>query len=118
MSSSSLDKHSLKDEEQSETSSLSNNHVFQQPEIAQYWSNIYENAKYENRHRFDPEFTWTPEEEKKVLRKTDLKILVFCIAMFFSLDLIRQNLSMYESKRPLIKLIVSIRESCLRQPVI
>ncbi|TIB96997.1 MFS general substrate transporter [Wallemia mellicola] len=92
MSSSSLDKQSLKDEEQSETSSLSNNHIFQQPEIAQYWSKIYENAKYENRHRFDPEFTWTPEEEKKVLRKTDLKILVFCIAMFFSLDLIRQNL--------------------------
>ena len=72
---------------------LSNNHPFLQPEIANYWSNVYENAKYENRHRFDPKFEWTPEEEKKTLRKTDIKILLWSWVMFFSLDLIRQNLS-------------------------
>jgi hypothetical protein len=36
---------------------------------------------YEGRHRFDPSATWTPEEEAKVLRKTDLYLLSWLCVM-------------------------------------
>ncbi len=47
----------------------SSDHVFSDPEVADYWRGVYEKAGYENRHRFDPEFKWSPEEERKLLRK-------------------------------------------------
>lgn len=45
------------------------NHVFASPSVAEYWRNVYEKAQYEGRHRFDPLFTWTADEEKRVRRK-------------------------------------------------
>jgi len=51
-------------------------HVFSDPSIADYWRKVYEYAKYENRHRFDPSFSWTAKEEKKLVRK----VRVPCIA--------------------------------------
>src|SRR5690242_14855109 len=42
---------------------------FSDPATVQYWRDIYENAQYEGRHRFDPEFTWAQEEEKKLVRQ-------------------------------------------------
>ncbi|KAE8328447.1 major facilitator superfamily domain-containing protein [Aspergillus sergii] len=45
------------------------NHIFDDSDAAEYWANVYEKAQYEGRHRFDPSFTWTPEEEKKLVRK-------------------------------------------------
>jgi hypothetical protein len=47
----------------------SGEHVFSDPKVAEYWRNVYENARYECRHRFDPSATWTPEEEKKLKRR-------------------------------------------------
>lgn len=44
-------------------------HVFTNPVRADYWRNIYENAKYECRHRFDPSFQWSPQGEVIVKRK-------------------------------------------------
>lgn len=44
-------------------------HVFSEPSAADYWRKVYEQAGYENRHRFDPSFQWTAEEEKKLIRK-------------------------------------------------
>lgn len=44
-------------------------HVFKDPQIAEYWRNVYEKAEYEGRHRFDPNFTWSATEEKKLKRK-------------------------------------------------
>jgi MFS transporter, ACS family, DAL5 transporter family protein len=44
-------------------------HVFSEPASADYWRKVYEQAGYENRHRFDPSFEWTAEEEKKLIRK-------------------------------------------------
>ena len=45
------------------------NHIFSDPVLADYWRKVYEKAKYENRHRFDPSFTWTADEEKKLVRR-------------------------------------------------
>lgn len=66
-------------------------HVFSEPKIADYWRNIYEKAQYEGRHRFDPTFTWTAEEEIKLKRKVDWRIITWAWIMFFSLDLNRRN---------------------------
>ncbi len=44
-------------------------HVFSSASTADYWRKVYENANYENRHRFDPDFTWSADEERKLVRK-------------------------------------------------
>jgi len=44
-------------------------HIFSNPEVAAHWAAVYENAKYEGRHRFDPTFKWSAAEEKAVRRK-------------------------------------------------
>ena len=50
--------------------SLSTN-VFTDPEIKTYYIGVYEKAKYECRHVFDANLTWTKAEEKKLIRKLD-----------------------------------------------
>ncbi|KAG0707585.1 major facilitator superfamily domain-containing protein [Suillus ampliporus] len=49
--------------------------------------------KYENTHRFDPDARWTWREEKKLVRKIDLRIMIWAGVMFFALDLDRTNIS-------------------------
>ncbi|KAK0387331.1 hypothetical protein NLU13_5644 [Sarocladium strictum] len=68
-------------------------HVFADPATAEYWRLKYEKAGYENRHRFDPELTWTAEEEKKLVRKVDKRIMVWAWVMFCALDLHRRNIN-------------------------
>ncbi|KAF2400474.1 MFS general substrate transporter [Trichodelitschia bisporula] len=48
---------------------------------------------YEGFHRFDPDFTWTMEEEKKVVRTIDWRICTWVCLMFFALQLDRGNIS-------------------------
>jgi hypothetical protein len=36
---------------------------------------------YEGKHRFDPELSWTPAEERAVVRKTDLCLLTWLCVM-------------------------------------
>ncbi|KAI0068062.1 MFS general substrate transporter [Artomyces pyxidatus] len=48
---------------------------------------------YENAHRFDPNARWTWREEKRLVRKVDLRIMVWAFVMFFALDLDRSNIS-------------------------
>jgi hypothetical protein len=50
--------------------SLSGN-VFADPEVREYYRNLYEESQYECRHVFDPDATWSPEEERKIIRKLD-----------------------------------------------
>ncbi|CAJ2509734.1 Uu.00g056340.m01.CDS01 [Anthostomella pinea] len=54
---------------------------------------IAPHESYEGGHRWDPEATWTPEEERRVVRKTDLYLLIWLCVMFFGLQLDRGNLS-------------------------
>lgn len=46
-------------------------HPFSDRVAAQYWRDVYDKAEYEGRHRFDPEYTWTAQEEKKLVRKVN-----------------------------------------------
>ncbi|KAH9982781.1 major facilitator superfamily domain-containing protein [Lactifluus volemus] len=48
---------------------------------------------YENTHRFDPNARWTWREEKRLVRKIDLRIMLWAFVMFFALDLDRSNIS-------------------------
>lgn len=68
-------------------------HIFKDPAVASYWRGVYENANYENRHRFDPELKWTADEEKRVRRKIDLRIMTWAWVMFCALDIHRRNIN-------------------------
>ncbi|KAJ3042003.1 hypothetical protein HDV00_008294 [Rhizophlyctis rosea] len=63
--------------------------VFDDSELAEHYQ---PRADYEGRHRFDPTLTWEPEEEKKLVRKIDIKIMAFVCLMFFALQLDRGNI--------------------------
>lgn len=71
----------------------SNDHVFSDPVVADRWRQIYEQARYENRHRFDPEYKWTAREETKLVRKIDWRIMIWAWVMFCSMDLHRRNIN-------------------------
>ncbi|KAL6242759.1 hypothetical protein RBB50_010405 [Rhinocladiella similis] len=68
-------------------------HPFSAPENAQYWETVYETAKYEGRHRFDPTFQWSASEEKQLVRKLNWRIMAWVWIMFASLDLVRRNIN-------------------------
>ncbi|KAF8506810.1 major facilitator superfamily domain-containing protein [Russula emetica] len=48
---------------------------------------------YENAHRFDPNARWTFREERHIVKKIDMKIMLWAFIMFFALDLDRSNVS-------------------------
>uniref|UniRef100_A0A060TB79 ARAD1B06138p n=1 Tax=Blastobotrys adeninivorans TaxID=409370 RepID=A0A060TB79_BLAAD len=78
----------------SEESSLyaSQSHVFEDPQVAEYYREVYENCQYECRHLFDPKFEWTKAEEKSVVRKTEFRATLWALAMFIALDVDRYNI--------------------------
>jgi len=55
--------------------------VFQDPEVKSYYIDLYEKSKYECRHVFDADLTWTLEEEKKLVRKLDVRGM--CNSIFY-----------------------------------
>ncbi|CAI6013901.1 hypothetical protein V2G26_003866 [Clonostachys chloroleuca] len=66
-----------------------------QPEVGRehIHSTVPPHDTYEGRHRFDPSASWSPEEEREVVRKTDWRLLSWLCVMFFGLQLDRGNLS-------------------------
>lgn len=71
----------------------SSDHIFSDPVVADRWRQIYEQARYENRHRFDPDCRWTAREETKLVRKIDWRIMIWAWVMFCSMDLHRRNIN-------------------------
>ncbi|KAK9476403.1 major facilitator superfamily domain-containing protein [Lipomyces japonicus] len=64
--------------------------VYDDPEKARAYQPIPE---YENIHRFDPLARWTWREEVKLVRKIDLRIMLWVGIMFMALQLDRGNIS-------------------------
>lgn len=48
-------------------------HPFSSEVDAAYWRDVYEKAKYEGRHRFDPAIQWDSDTEKKLIRKVSIQ---------------------------------------------
>lgn len=67
-------------------------HVFLDPVVAEHYRKIYDDHEYECRHLFDPDFTWTPQEERKVVWKNDYYVTFWCFIMFTALNFDRSNL--------------------------
>ncbi|QGA22118.1 hypothetical protein EYB26_009832 [Talaromyces marneffei] len=63
--------------------------TFDQTEDPRYYKPV---DTYEGIHRWDPEFQWEEWEEKKIVRKIDLRICTFACLTFFALQLDRGNL--------------------------
>ncbi|CAI7667610.1 transporter [Penicillium manginii] len=62
--------------------------AFDTTEDPRYYKPIPE---YEGYHRWDPEFEWTEEEEKAVVKKIDWRVCTFACVTFFALQLDRGN---------------------------
>ncbi|QPG77403.1 hypothetical protein FOA43_004817 [Brettanomyces nanus] len=65
---------------------------FVNPVVAEYYRNVYDKTKYECRKQFDPSFTWTKREEKKLVSKLDMKVTLLACFMFVALQIDRGNL--------------------------
>ncbi|KAF1817578.1 phthalate transporter [Eremomyces bilateralis CBS 781.70] len=65
---------------------------------------------YEGYHRYDPSYTWSKEDEKKVVRRIDFKICSWVCLMFFALQLDRGNISQALSDNMLDDLNITTNE--------
>lgn len=68
-------------------------HVFEMPETAKFYMDLYESTDYECRHQIDPDFKWEKEEERKLVRKADWYVTFWAFIMFCGLNLDRYNLT-------------------------
>ncbi|KAL2854900.1 major facilitator superfamily domain-containing protein [Aspergillus pseudoustus] len=75
--------------------------AFDTTEDPRYYKPIPE---YEGIHRWDPDFVWAPEEEKRLIRKIDWRICTFACITFFALQLDRGNIVQALSDNMLVDL--------------
>lgn len=66
---------------------------FSDPKIAEYYRELYESSQYECRGAFDPELEWTAAEEKRIVRKLDMRVCAFACFAFFALQVDRGNMA-------------------------
>lgn len=53
---------------------------FLDPDVAEKWALVYEKSRYECRTAFDPAFTWTEEEERRVVRRLDWRVCLWAVS--------------------------------------
>ncbi|KAJ5660593.1 Major facilitator superfamily domain general substrate transporter [Penicillium longicatenatum] len=80
----------LESDQESQHTQGYDNGTFQVKEGYEFYRPI---DSYEGIHRWDPKFEWTQEEEKKIVRKIDVRVLTFACVTFFALQLDRGNIS-------------------------
>jgi hypothetical protein len=54
---------------------------------------VHPHESYEGLHRYDPSASWSVEEERRVVRKTDMRLLAWLCLMMMMLQLNRGNVS-------------------------
>jgi hypothetical protein len=64
---------------------------FLDPDVAAHWTTVYEKSQYECRHVFDPSFTWTREEEKKLVRRLDWRVCLWAVSIQFLINQLFPN---------------------------
>ena len=52
---------------------------FLDPDVAEKWAIVYEKSQYECRAAFDPAFTWSEEEERKLVRRLDWRVCLWAV---------------------------------------
>ena len=57
----------------------SKNNPFADPVVAARWRGVYENARYEARHVFDENLTWSADEERRLVRKLDWHVCLWAV---------------------------------------
>lgn len=101
MSTGDISYHSKENEDQIYTESVisiedespqSYNNPFSNSTFKEKYTKLYEDSKYECRHRSDENFRWTKQAQKKLTWKLDLKITVMACIFFSALQLDRGNL--------------------------
>ncbi|AGO13530.1 AaceriACL203Cp [[Ashbya] aceris (nom. inval.)] len=85
----------LKNEVESSDAELGSSHgenPFADPVVADYYRKLYQEADYECRNAFDPEFQWSKEEEKQLVRRLDYKVTFSACILFCAMQIDRNNL--------------------------
>ncbi|CAK9442221.1 uncharacterized protein LODBEIA_P59640 [Lodderomyces beijingensis] len=77
----------------SEESNQLEKNPFLDPKVEEFYREIYSSSKYESYVAFDPHFTWTEEEEKKVVWKLNFRVALAACLMFMGLQVDRGNLA-------------------------
>lgn len=54
---------------------------FLDPDMKEHWAAVYEKSQYECRHVFDPEFAWTEEEERRLVRRLDWRVCLWAVSL-------------------------------------
>lgn len=83
---------------------------FLDPDVASHYRVLYEKARYECRHVFDPSLEWTPVEEKAIVRKLDWRVSLWACVAFAALNIDRKNISQAVSDNMLDQLSLTTDE--------
>lgn len=88
-------------EKRSISSDLDTYHIFKDPVKKEYYTALYETAKYECRHHLDPDVTWSQDDERRITWKNDWQVTFWDFIMFTALDFDRYNILQAVSDNPL-----------------